>query len=198
MRPSPLLQKLLVNALVVCLLTGLIGVFKEAHAKSVLIVAIGADNVRGKGIGKRRTGGVPLSEAFPAQLEAMLHARGIDARVANAGVGGDTTAGMLARLDSAVPEGTRLVIVDRANGNDKSGGLKTKQNDYLRRIKARLDARHIAVIVLPPWREIPGATSNRAWDGHHFTAKGHADIARYLLPRVVALLGSDDRAGGRK
>jgi acyl-CoA thioesterase-1 len=170
-------------------LTALFGAFDEADAKPILIVAIGADNVHGMGIGKRRTGGVPVSEAFPAQLQGMLRARGIDATVRNAGVGGDTTAGMLARLDSAVPEDAQLVIVDRANGNDKTSGLKAKQSFYLQQIKAHLKARHIATIVLPGWKRIPGAVANRDWDGHHFTAKGHASIARYLLPKVMALLG---------
>ncbi|MEH2513644.1 lysophospholipase L1-like esterase [Nitrobacteraceae bacterium AZCC 1564] len=33
----------------------------------------------------------------------MLRARGLDVNVINAGISGDTTGGMLARLDSAVP-----------------------------------------------------------------------------------------------
>lgn len=69
-------QRLLTRALAVCLLTAMLGAFGAAYAKSVLIVAIGADNVHGRGIGHRRTGGVPVSEAFPAQLQALLRARG--------------------------------------------------------------------------------------------------------------------------
>jgi len=76
-----------------------------------------------------------------------------------------------------------------ANGNDKKAGLKAKQAFYIQQIKGRLTARHIAVIVLPAWRKIPGAVANRAWDDHYFAAKGHASIARYLLPKVMALLG---------
>ncbi|MGA7265599.1 MAG: GDSL-type esterase/lipase family protein, partial [Stellaceae bacterium] len=45
--------------------------------------------------------GVPVGQAFPARLEGWLHARGIAARVVNAGVSGDTTAGGVARLDWA-------------------------------------------------------------------------------------------------
>jgi acyl-CoA thioesterase-1 len=48
--------------------------------------------------------GVPARQAFPAQLEAWLHDRGIAARVVNAGVSGDTTAGGLARLDWALAD----------------------------------------------------------------------------------------------
>lgn len=175
------------------LLAGLLATFlavAPAHAKRVVIVAIGADNVYGHGIGRRNTGGVNPGQAFPAQLQALLRARGIDAHVVNAGVGGDTTLRMLQRLDSAVPNGTRVVIIDRANGNDKKAGLKAQQGRYVQEMKARLRARHIGWVVMPRWRSIPGLQANRDWDGHHFTVKGHAIIARYLLPRVVAKLGS--------
>lgn len=158
-----------------------------AHAASLQIVAIGADNVAGRGIGKRR-GGVGRSEAFPAQLQAMLRAKGVPATVINAGQGGDTTLGMLRRLDSAVPEGTRLVIIDLARGNDKKRGGAGGGN-ALSQMKARLKERHIAFVVLPPWNQIPGAIKNRDADGHHFTAEGHAKIAAYLLPRVLSKIG---------
>ena len=161
------------------------GVYCEARAAALQIVAIGADNVAGRGIGKRHTGGVSRSEAFPAQLQAMLRAKGIDASVTNAGQGGDTTGGMLGRLDSAVPAGTRLVIIDIARGNDKHQGMASEEGDALNQIKARLTARHVPFIVLPPWDQIPGAVENRDADGHHFTAEGHTRIAAYLLPLVV-------------
>src|ERR1700748_1853073 len=78
-----------------------------AHAATV--VALGASNTFGKGVSP--------GESYPAQLEAMLHAKGINASVANAGINGDTTGGMLARLDSAVPQGTSVVIL-QPGGND--------------------------------------------------------------------------------
>ncbi|MDI3468091.1 MAG: hypothetical protein OJF62_000154 [Pseudolabrys sp.] len=189
MGPRPFWRIFLTRALVVCLLGAVFGAFSEALARPVVIVAIGADNVHGRGIGHRRAGGVPVSQAFPAQLQALLRARGIDADVINAGVGGDTSAGMLARIDSDVPDGTQIVILDRANGNDRKAGLKGRQDSYIREIKAHLRARHIALIILPPWQAIPGALANRASDGHHFTASGHAAIARYLLPKVMSRLG---------
>jgi acyl-CoA thioesterase-1 len=37
----------------------------------------------------------------------MLRAKGINVEVVNAGINGDTTEGMLDRLDSAVPSGTK-------------------------------------------------------------------------------------------
>ena len=48
----------------------------------------------------------------------MLRARGSGLRVTNAGVFGDTTDGMLARLSSAVPDGTKIVIL-QFGGNDR-------------------------------------------------------------------------------
>ncbi len=171
-----------------------VGVFTEALADPALIVAIGADNVAGKGKGRHsNTGGVSRGEAFPAQLEAMLRAQGIDARVSNAGVPGDTTPGILARLDSSVPDETRLVILDLARGNDKKKVGLQAETASVEEIERRLEARHIKLMILPAWGHIPGAIDNRDPDGHHFTAKGHAQIAAYLLPKVTAILGEQSR-----
>ena len=167
-----------------------VGVFTEARADSALVVAIGADNVNGKGKGKNYPGGVGRSDAFPAQLETLLRAQGVDARVVNAGLAGDTTPGILGRLNSDVPNGTRLVILDIAKGNDSRAGGKDAEADNIDKIKSQLDARHIALFVLPDWKTIPGLMDNRDPDGHHFTAEGHAKIAAFLLPKVTAILGS--------
>jgi len=55
--------------------------------------------------------------AYPAQLQALLRAAGIDAEVANAGVPFDTTAMMLRRIDKDVPNGTDIAIL-QPGGND--------------------------------------------------------------------------------
>jgi acyl-CoA thioesterase I len=62
-------------------------------AAQAQVVALGASNTAGKGVAPQ--------ESYPAQLEAMLRAKGYSGHVVNAGLNGDTTAGMLARLDSA-------------------------------------------------------------------------------------------------
>ncbi len=72
------------------------------------VVAFGASNVAGRG--------VSLDQAFPAQLEDMLRADGYPVRVINAGVSGDGSQQMLDRFDSAIPEGTRVVILDVGGG----------------------------------------------------------------------------------
>src|SRR4051812_41425024 len=80
-----------------------------ARADPVRIVAVGASNTSGWGVGEEN--------AFPARLEALLRAQGFEAYVTNAGSAGDTTSAMLRRIDSAAPDGTALVIL-QPGGND--------------------------------------------------------------------------------
>jgi acyl-CoA thioesterase-1 len=76
---------------------------------------------------------IRTADAFPAQLERALKARGHAVVVINAGVSGDTTAGGLERLAWAVPERTDAVIVE-LGANDALRGLDPG------RAKANLDA----------------------------------------------------------
>ena len=94
-----------------------------AAAASINVVALGASNTYGKGVAR--------GQDFPAQLQAMLKARGLDARVTNAGINGDTTAGMLARLSSAVPAGTQIVIL-QPGGNDRRRGVAAERGRHYR------------------------------------------------------------------
>src|SRR5436305_6662793 len=66
--------------------------------------------------------GLPAGQAFAARLGAWLHQRGIGARVVNAGVSGDTTAGGLARLDWALADKPDLVIL-ALGANDALRGI---------------------------------------------------------------------------
>jgi acyl-CoA thioesterase-1 len=87
-----------------------------AHAQTqtrVTIVALGASNTEGWS--------VFASEAYPAKLQALLNARGIEAAVINAGIAGDTTGGMLARLERAVPAGTHVVILQPGTNDERMG-----------------------------------------------------------------------------
>jgi acyl-CoA thioesterase I len=93
---------------VLCLLAAAVTAAGSGFAAHAQIVAFGASNIAGRGVNS--------SEAFPAQLERLLAARGHNVHVANAGISGDTNAGMLARLDQAVPEGTRIVLLGAIGG----------------------------------------------------------------------------------
>lgn len=77
--------------------------------------------------------GLPLEASFPARLEARLAADGTRARVLNAGVSGDTTAGGLARLDWALADKPDLVILE-LGANDALRGIDPDT------VRANLDA----------------------------------------------------------
>ena len=130
-------------------------------------------------------GSVGLWRDFPAQLQAMLKARGHDARVTNAGINGDTTAGMLARLSSAVPSGTQVVIV-QPGGNDRRKGQSGRESN-IATITSQLAARKIKVIMLD--RVLGNMAQHLQPDGQHLTPEGHRIVAARLLPQVTAAIG---------
>jgi acyl-CoA thioesterase I len=66
--------------------------------------------------------GLPPEQAFPERLEMWLHQNGIEARVVNAGVSGDTTASGLALLDWTLADKPDLVIL-ALGGNDALRGI---------------------------------------------------------------------------
>jgi acyl-CoA thioesterase I len=72
-----------------------------ASVATAQIVALGASNTEGRGHGSHADG-VPRDQAYPAQLERMLNSSGCRVQVVNAGVAGDTTSGMLARLPGLI------------------------------------------------------------------------------------------------
>lgn len=105
----------------------------------VRIVALGDSLTSGHGI--------PRSAAFPARLEAALKARGLDVKVENAGVSGETAAQGLARLDWSVPPGTDAVIVE-LGANDMLRGLDPAvTRKAIAEIVERLRKRGITVLL---------------------------------------------------
>ena len=85
--------------------------------------------------------GLSEQDAFPAQLEKTLRARGHNVRIVNASVSGDTTAAGLARFDWSFPDGAQGVILE-LGANDALRGLppeKTRSNldQLITRIKAK-------------------------------------------------------------
>ena len=146
----------------------------------VRIVALGASNTEGFG--------VSTWEAYPARLQALLGARGIEAEVINAGMSGDTTAGMLARLDAFLLDGTHLLIL-QPGSNDARYGLAAETSDNVARIKNRLDQRGIKLIVVENAFLGTLPDTEMQPDGIHYTPAGYAILAERLLPRVLAALG---------
>ena len=94
--------------------------------------------------------GLAQGESYPARLEAALREQGIDARVSNAGVSGDTTAAGRQRLGFVLdnePRAPDLVIVE-LGGNDLLRGLPPEQTRAnLDAILAELESRDIPAIL---------------------------------------------------
>jgi acyl-CoA thioesterase-1 len=91
--------------------------------------------------------GLAVEEGFPAQLERALRGAGHDCAVLDAGVGGDTTAGGLARLDWMLADRPSHVIVE-LGGNDGLRALPPEQMEQnLDAIVSRLQADAVAVLL---------------------------------------------------
>nr|WP_246155456.1 arylesterase [Rhabdaerophilum calidifontis] len=121
------------------LLAALLVLPGAAAARTIRIVALGDSLSAGYQL--------PAQDAFPAVLEAMLKARGLDVAVENAGVSGDTASAGADRLDWSVPDGTDLVIVE-LGANDALRGIDPRITEAaLDSILARLRARGIAVLL---------------------------------------------------
>ena len=107
---------LLCNWLIAALATNVLATSALAQAGTapIRIVVLGDSLVAGFQL--------KTSDAFPAQLERTLKAKGHSVEVINAGVSGDTTAAGLERLRWAVPEKTDAVILE-LGANDALRGL---------------------------------------------------------------------------
>lgn len=95
--------------------------------------------------------GLKAGEGYPEKLEGALRAKGINARIANAGVSGDTTAAARQRLAFTLDNQARkpdLAIIS-LGGNDMLRGLpaaETRAN--LDAILTELDKRKIPALLL--------------------------------------------------
>ena len=100
-------------------------------------------------LGDSLTAGYELksADAFPAQLERALKARGLAVNVVNAGVSGDTASDGLARLDWSVEPDADCVVVE-LGANDMLRAIDPKVTQAaLEQIMARLKARGVPVLV---------------------------------------------------
>jgi len=161
------------HGLLVSLVVMAIFAFASAPADAATIVALGASNTFGKGVAR--------SQAYPAQLETILRAKGANVRVVNAGINGDTTEGMLQRLDGVVPNGTGVVIL-QPGGNDRRKGSPDRTSE----IQSRLKARGIPVIMIANgmFRGLPHQP-----DGQHLTPEGYHMLAEHVAAQVARAIG---------
>jgi len=157
----------------------------SAFADPIRIVAIGASNTAGYHAG---------GQGWTDQLQAMLRAKGYEVSMTVAGVVGDTSKGILSRVDSAVPAGTQVVIYDVGGGNDKDTGAGGSTNANKALIAQRIRAKGAK----PIFANYPGivgseASNRSAWRAndshHHLTVQSHARVAASLMPQVIAAVG---------
>jgi acyl-CoA thioesterase-1 len=158
-----------------------------AWADPLRVVAIGASNTSGWTVSS--------DQAYPQVLEQMLRTAGYEVQITNSGRPFDTTAGMLSRVDSAVPDRTDLVIL-QPGANDRRFFVSAEQRaKNIAEITDHLHRRRIAVIVFDP--VFPDVYYS--FDGIHFTPAAHAKIAAELMPAVIAKIQAKKtsaKAGG--
>lgn len=139
-----------------------------AAARPISIVVIGDNNIRGRGVAE--------NEAYPAQLERALRARGLEVTVKNAGRDFDTTTGVMERLDSAAPAGTDVAVVsigvnDVVMHGSSPDASKANVREIARRLRARGTDR----------RQVPGLAGSKAGiprgKGAHRAAAGNDGVA---------------------
>jgi acyl-CoA thioesterase-1 len=164
-----------VNTLRALAIAVALAIATPVEAMALNIVAIGASNTWGLGVG--------WNSAYPAVLQGLLRQKGIDANVTNSGVLLDRTGSMLRRLDAAVPEGTDIVILQPGGNDLRFFGTKEHRAANIAAMVSRLQARGIRVIVYDP---DPIPRDAYQWDRIHFNAGAHAKIAARLAAQITA------------
>lgn len=155
--------------------------YAQAAEGAVNIVAVGDSLTAGYGLA--------ANDAFPAQLQRALKAKGVAVKVVNAGVSGDTATGGLARLDWSVPDGTDAVILELGANDALRGFDPAVTRKALDTMLHRLQERKIPVLlcgmVAPPNL---GAEYGRAFNSIYpdLAAQTGAILYPFFLAGVAA------------
>lgn len=123
-------------------LVSLLGVLAAPAAAQATqtIVALGDSITAGLGLAPE--------ESYPALLQARLQREGLDYRVVNAGVSGDTTAGGLRRVDWVLRQQPAIVIVALGSNDGLRRLSVTAMRDNLAEIIARARAGGARVLLV--------------------------------------------------
>lgn len=120
----------------------------------------------------------PSLEAWPARVGFLADSAGIPVTVRNAGVGGETSAGALRRLDWVLREDPDVLVVE-TGANDGLRGLPVEQLEQnLDEIVRRVQESRPSVTVVIAQMEAP---PNMGAD--------YADAFRAIFPRVAQRRG---------
>jgi acyl-CoA thioesterase-1 len=109
------------------------------HAAPVKILALGTSLTQGLG--------VPPGLDLTAVLESRLKASGLDVKLINAGVSGDTSAGGLARLDWSLAEHPQAAIIELGSNDALRGQSPAQTEKNLAAILTRFHNAHVAVLL---------------------------------------------------
>jgi lysophospholipase L1-like esterase len=120
-----------------------------------------------------------LSVAAPSHAAGQ----GIDnAREQRRRKSGETSGEILARANSAVPEGTKIVILNVGPVNDNRRGVSPAQRQSnIASIQQQLRARHIKIVDVNGIMRSAITAGFVQNDGIHLTAEGHRRVAAGLL-----------------
>lgn len=192
-------------ALILCL-TFLLTCNANATEKPIQIVAFGTSFTNGKGVYR--------SNAWPAKLEKKLNEEGLNVQLSNEGKNGDTTVDLKSRMNQAIPEGTSVVLLEYAIGNDKEAGIHFSETaQHVDEMVTELAARNLQVLLViragdnPKIIEVSKFRFKRLVkqfgiltifieqppesllsDGRHPTEQAHTEIADSLVAPVKELI----------
>jgi lysophospholipase L1-like esterase len=90
----------------------------------------------------------PSPQGYPEQLQAALNSKGYDVTLSNAGIWGDTTDGVLRRLDRAVPGGIDIVLLSIGANDIRKGASASAVTRDIETIVSRLRAKRVEIILV--------------------------------------------------
>lgn len=91
--------------------------------------------------------GVPEDQAYPAQLQDALRARGHDVEVINAGISGETSSGALSRLDWVLSLDPDIIILETGANDGLRGVDPSLTKGNIDRMLARLSQENVTVVL---------------------------------------------------
>lgn len=157
--------------------------FAPAQAEPVKILAFGASNTNGKGVGS--------ASAWPAHLGQMLKKKGHDIALSVSAVDGEISSSAVARIQGAIAPGTKVVVYQVSRSNDARAGASATDANAAK-IEAIIRARGAVPIRADAYAVVgqPSAGNpNYQPDGIHLTAAAHQRLAASLVSRVIKAIG---------
>ena len=125
------------------------------------IVALGDSDTQGKS---------GYSGSFPGQLEKILKERGHNVRVFNEGIESQTSDQVAKKLDSTVPVGTNIVLIQLGSSDVKINKSPEAIKKTIGEIIDRLVARNIKVVIIAA--RLPGPKLTAA----NYDRKAYGDL----------------------